>query len=1566
MRKVLILMLVFAAFGFAAQANLEGDVLLASPYKVNTMAAVAAGIEGFDVGAKASSEVIRDLWVGSDFDQDGNKEVMLASYGTSGKAYVYEIDGDNTATLFFETPDMGGSYTTATRHVAYGDLDGNGMQELLVSVNSTSDATGGLWAFEYDTVGDSMRAPVQLFKALVTANRWYCENFTVGDVDKDGVEEIIFGNNGSLNAYDKFYIAQVDTGTSFADNNITTTIEFEHGRYGTFPIGGSPYGGVIADLNGDGMNEVLFAPWDHGAMLIVENDSADSYTAVNYIQTDLDRLDDFAFWDFMVNDLDGDGRDEAYVSMYDGGRLYVTTCPEDTALADLTTADVHTIDNLGTSGGVATQMGDLDGNGRMNIYASGGGSYLTNHEFIGTDPTDSTHWMKLDNITSPSFKGVYGMRYAGDFDGDGYDEIYGANTGATTVACVGVEDMPVDVPAVFFSEYIEGSGNNKAIEIYNGTDAEISLDDYRIAQTNNGSEWKYWHTFPTGATLAAGDVWVLLNEDADSSLVDFLEADEVLGYPSAVHHNGDDARAVEYTPDGGTTWHKTDVIGFPFYDPGSAWDVAGIEKGTQDHSLMRKRSVVKGNLNWADAAGTTTSNSEWEVFAKNTMIYLGEFPPNDFMDDFSDGNHVYRWTSANSGWTSRVWADGDTCLTLSDGGWTIDARLPVYATPGTMFKVTARIQSSGFADDPTKYLNLGVDGLADSDFEVSCISDTAFVTFTVIGYAENETGTLYFNGQSKGGAATVLIDEFSFDDNYVNTSLSTVADARGVAEGYMVLVKGIATTTTEYGSAGPVYIQDETAGIAVYDYNTAQNVAVGDELVVYGEIDIYGGLIEVTNVEYAVLSTGNIVEPVEVRASDLDGEAYEGQLVVVKGCDSLDTGLGWPETAGSNKGFDLIDKYGDTLYCYIDKDTDIDGTPTPEIWPINITGIVGDYYGAQILPRSLEDFDPNTPPGEFSIVNPIDGTTYASLDDPGFYDMPMGEGGDSVKTFLANWTSSIDTIPPGDSVTYQIMFASDGPEDEMITQDTFMYIPIDEYTPYEMNGTYSVYVKATDESNDFTNSDTVTFTFDFPAPPVLVNADVVLVDGVPTYYVEFDLPLDAPAIANFSILDLSAPGVITPTAVDLIAPNAVMISAPFVEDSRVALVCSGLTTPGATISITDTTKDQTVYIPFSDAHPEDAGLLIEGFEGTLSYFTNLPTYSGSTNGILATSSLVASADEAYEGTKSGKLTLLDDPAVDGGWFVREYVKYPYSKTVNANSTIFLMVKGTGKVDIALTVKDDGYERNMWKSVSLCATDWQVVSFDISNDEIEGWATGNGVLTGETVTICDLHLQSSVDEDVVLYIDGLTERKVLSPVDITLNVIMKKQFADGAFNLLDYVDVAGSFNGWDGSGDIMTDYDSDTTYSITVPMIPYGTENFKFRINGSWDTSEFPSGGPNRVLVVPTVAAEYTYWYNDDTLEVAIDGVPVEFALHQNYPNPFNPVTTISFDLPSITDVSLVIYDITGRKVRTLISNSNIDAGYKKIVWNGRDDFGNGVATGMYIYRLIAGDFVDVKKMTFLK
>jgi len=93
--------------------------------------------------------------------------------------------------------------------------------------------------------------------------------------------------------------------------------------------------------------------------------------------------------------------------------------------------------------------------------------------------------------------------------------------------------------------------------------------------------------------------------------------------------------------------------------------------------------------------------------------------------------------------------------------------------------------------------------------------------------------------------------------------------------------------------------------------------------------------------------------------------------------------------------------------------------------------------------------------------------------------------------------------------------------------------------------------------------------------------------------------------------------------------------------------------------------------------------------------------------------------------------------------------------------------------------------------------------------------------------------------------------------------------------------------------------------------------------------------------------------------------PSEFTLAQNYPNPFNPTTNIQFDLPRQAEVTLEIYDITGQKVKTLVDKSHT-AGQYTYTWNATDEMGQQVSSGIYIYRLEAGDAIQSKRMTYLK
>jgi len=94
--------------------------------------------------------------------------------------------------------------------------------------------------------------------------------------------------------------------------------------------------------------------------------------------------------------------------------------------------------------------------------------------------------------------------------------------------------------------------------------------------------------------------------------------------------------------------------------------------------------------------------------------------------------------------------------------------------------------------------------------------------------------------------------------------------------------------------------------------------------------------------------------------------------------------------------------------------------------------------------------------------------------------------------------------------------------------------------------------------------------------------------------------------------------------------------------------------------------------------------------------------------------------------------------------------------------------------------------------------------------------------------------------------------------------------------------------------------------------------------------------------------------------------PYDYALLNNFPNPFNPETQIRFTMGGENNVKLVIYDIMGRQVKTLIDGEYYQPGFHVVNWNGTDNVGQKVSSGMYIYRIKAGDFIEDKKMLLVK
>lgn len=154
--------------------------------------------------------------------------------------------------------------------------------------------------------------------------------------------------------------------------------------------------------------------------------------------------------------------------------------------------------------------------------------------------------------------------------------------------------------------------------------------------------------------------------------------------------------------------------------------------------------------------------------------------------------------------------------------------------------------------------------------------------------------------------------------------------------------------------------------------------------------------------------------------------------------------------------------------------------------------------------------------------------------------------------------------------------------------------------------------------------------------------------------------------------------------------------------------------------------------------------------------------------------------------------------------------------------------------------------------------------------------------------------------------------------------------------------------------------SNQTYTIQEgpPLESARKEFAAVRFNNSI----YVFGGENQFdEVVPTVEKlDLTTKVNDES-----EQIPDNIILYQNYPNPFNPSTTISFKIPQKSKVFLEIFDIFGKRIKTLVDDE-VDSGIHQFTWNGIDDLDNQVASGIYFYRLIVGKNSQTKKMILIR
>lgn len=461
---------------------------------------------------------------------------------------------------------------------------------------------------------------------------------------------------------------------------------------------------------------------------------------------------------------------------------------------------------------------------------------------------------------------------------------------------------------LFISEYVEGSSNNKAIEIFNGTGAAVDLSNYSMKLASNGSPtWSTTNSVTLSGTLANNDVFVIANAQANPTILGVADMTHTVTY-----FNGNDCLGLFH----GDT--LIDIIGVLGTDPGTAWPVAGTDGATLNHTLIRKPEVDSGNTDWIAGAGTNMDNSEWIVH------------PQDYVDDL--GSHTF------------------------DPGGSEHVATPTFNPPAGVYAQPISVTISSTTPGATiRYTTDGSNPTETSTQYTSPISLDTNTTLKAIAFA---------SGFDPSYVATASYIFPQVVQNMTQLRNQTVGD------GTVYMVAGEVILTFKQNFRNQKFVQDNEAGVLIDD--TAGMITTNYNLLdgitgLTGTIAFYYNMLQLTPVADPgpATSTNNTIVPPTVTIAQINANvaSYQARLVRIANAHFVESG-----TFETGHNYTLEDDTGTIVFRTTFYDADYIGEPIP-VGNFNVRVLVNQFNQTpQVTARALSDW--SGVPNEDNVATP--------------------------------------------------------------------------------------------------------------------------------------------------------------------------------------------------------------------------------------------------------------------------------------------------------------------------------------------------------------------------------------------------------------------------------------------------------------------------------------------------------------------------------------------------------------------------------------------------------------------